>query len=274
MRNQFEALFESHSPKWKEWDKRLRGDAWESDLDLLLAKFLSELQTSLNSSDVGLDVRKWVEQLSEAIAAFVTEEVARQFDVMLGERFYGGDIWWATVKKEWINLVEKRVAGQADLFFRTLQEKVFEMVKEDTPFNEIYAVVKEELQGFPEKTARFLARDLTSKLNSSITRNLHASIGIELYLWQTMADERVRGNPAGKYPKAVPSHWEMEGKVCAWKDPTVYSSDAQTWVPRTGKMPRAAPGEEWLCRCIPVPFLGELVREADEQIAREEGDKA
>ena len=62
--------------------------------------------------------------------------------------------------------------------------------------------------------------------------------------WRSYFDERVRGNPSGKYPKAEPSHWARNGKAFRWDSP-----------PEGG-----APGEEVLCRCY-----GEAILDPDEE---------
>ncbi len=89
------------------------------------------------------------------------------------------------------------------------------------------------------KRARLIARDQIGKLNGRITRARQEQLGITRYIWRSVLDERVRGNPAGKYPYATPSHWNREGVVFSWKNP-----------PEGGH-----PGEAILCRCWAEPFF-------------------
>lgn len=110
-----------------------------------------------------------------------------------------------------------------------------------------------------------IARDQVGVLYSTYTGAMQQSIGINNYDWTTAKDERVRGNPQGKYPKAVPSHWEMESKICSWLDSTVYSSGGE-WVPRTATMPMVAPGMEPGCRCTATPRAAALVAIVDKRI--------
>jgi len=90
-------------------------------------------------------------------------------------------------------------------------------------------------------------------VSSSLNQYRQTSIGISEYIWRNVRDQRVVGNPSGKYPtgsSAHHDHWIMEGLLCRWNDPTVYSKDGgRTWLKRTSDMPKAHPGEEILCRC-------------------------
>jgi uncharacterized protein with gpF-like domain len=70
--------------------------------------------------------------------------------------------------------------------------------------------------------ARLIARDQTSKLNSSINEARQKSLGITKYIWRTSKDERVVGKPGGLYPEGNSvhgDHWEREGKEFYWSDP-------------------------------------------------------
>lgn len=67
--------------------------------------------------------------------------------------------------------------------------------------------------------AKLIARDQVSKFNSSLTELRQKSIGINKYIWKTVGDERVRGNPSGKYPDAKPSHWDLDGQEFSWDKP-------------------------------------------------------
>lgn len=96
--------------------------------------------------------------------------------------------------------------------------------------------------GVSESRARLIARDQIGKINAKVTEARHKEIGIEKFTWGTAGDERVRGNPAGLYPKARPSHWEREGKVFRYDDP-----------PEGGN-----PGEDFQCRCVALPVIPDL----------------
>lgn len=91
-----------------------------------------------------------------------------------------------------------------------------------------------------ETRAQLIARDQTNKLNGQISKLRQNEIGIDTYYWRTSQDERVR-----------PTHNKMEGKLCKWSDPTVYSDDyGKTWKKRSSiGAVELHPGEDYNCRC-------------------------
>jgi SPP1 gp7 family putative phage head morphogenesis protein len=93
--------------------------------------------------------------------------------------------------------------------------------------------------GVSRNRAKVIARDQAGKLNAQLTQLRHQALGVKQYRWRTVGDERVRGNPSGLSPKAVPSHWSREGKVFSWARP-----------PQDGH-----PGQPIQCRCVPEPIL-------------------
>lgn len=102
--------------------------------------------------------------------------------------------------------------------------------------------------------AKLIARDQTTKMQGLLNKERQQEIGVTMYVWRTMKDRRVVGNPAGFYPKGTRlhrKHYLMEGKYCRWDDATVYSDDeGKTWKKRTPDMPHVHPGVDIQCRCI------------------------
>lgn len=96
--------------------------------------------------------------------------------------------------------------------------------------------------GVAESRARLIARDQVGKLNAKVTEARHKQIGAVSYRWRTSRDERVRGNPAGLYPEADPSHWDREGVEFRYDDP-----------PEDGP-----PGFAVQCRCFAEPVIPDL----------------
>ncbi len=91
--------------------------------------------------------------------------------------------------------------------------------------------LRKELQDvfkIPEKRARLIARDQTSKLNSDLNSIRQQQIGIKAYRWMTSADERVR-----------PLHKRLNNRMYEWGKPT----DAEEGLP---------PGKPVQCRCVAI----------------------
>lgn len=105
----------------------------------------------------------------------------------------------------------------------------------------------EKRHGMARRRAKLVARDQIGKLNGQITSARHKALGVSKFIWRTVDDERVRGKPDGKYPKAEPSHDERNGKT--------YSYDK----PPDGELP----GEPILCRCYAEPVFDDIMSELD-----------
>ncbi|MED6004922.1 MULTISPECIES: phage minor head protein [Enterobacteriaceae] len=97
-----------------------------------------------------------------------------------------------------------------------------------------------ERYGVSQSRAKLIARDQTSKLNGSLTKARSQALGSKTYIWSGVGDERERD-----------THRAMNGKLCRWDDPTVYSDDdGKTWKKRRqiGGV-ELHPTEDYQCRC-------------------------
>lgn len=103
-----------------------------------------------------------------------------------------------------------------------------------------------EIGGVTKSRAKFIARDQTAKTNADITQLRAESLGSKTYIWSGSMDERERED-----------HKAMEGKLCKWDDPTVYSDDnGETWKSRRsigGVMLHV--GKDYSCRCVALPVV-------------------
>ena len=94
--------------------------------------------------------------------------------------------------------------------------------------------------------AKFIARDQLNKLNGDLTKTRQQSIGLDLYIWRGVGDNRERE-----------THLEMNDSLCKWSDPDVYSQDGgNTWQDRPPEMRGLIPGEDYDCRCYAEPVFG------------------
>lgn len=119
----------------------------------------------------------------------------------------------------------------------TIRQKILGSKLEKGVFNKI------------ETRAQLIARDQVNKLNGQISQLRQNEIGIDTYFWRTSLDERVR-----------PTHEKLEGKLCKWSDPLVYSKDdGKTWIKRTGDMVHLHTGQDYNCRCWAEPNMKALI---------------
>ena len=103
-----------------------------------------------------------------------------------------------------------------------------------------------DIGGVTKSRAAFIARDQTAKINSDLVQIRSETLGSDTYIWSGSMDERERT-----------SHKVMEGKLCKWSDPTVYSDDdGKTWKKRSaiGGV-ELHPGKDYNCRCDALPKI-------------------
>lgn len=192
------------------------------------------------------------------------EQFQRIITDVLGEQFLTDEPWLQATLDEWTAENFELIQSLTDDNIR----KVNSLVRNSLQRGVLWADVAREVRKLDENMSRWraqlIARDQIGKLNAALTKSRMESIGVTAYEWSTSGDERVRGNPEGKFPKAVPSHFEMDGVLCQWEDRSTMSTDGgKTWIPRTGLMPVAHPGEEILCRCSALPYFLDLFEQAD-----------
>ncbi|EEN1042837.1 TPA: phage minor head protein [Salmonella enterica] len=154
----------------------------------------------------------------------------------------------AAIKPE----MEKAVSDNVDLitsihtdFIHDIGEAVFTNMKDGGRHENLIDLIKERGE-VTRNRARFIARDQTSKLNADLTETRNVALGLDLYEWGGTGDERERD-----------SHFVLNGMLCKYSDPTVYSDDGgKTWKKRStigafiGK-----PGEDYQCRCLALPYV-------------------
>lgn len=106
--------------------------------------------------------------------------------------------------------------------------------------------------GVSARRAKLIARDQVSQLNSDLTRQRQTAAGIEFYRVETANDQRVSGDPGGKYPNAKISCYGIAKQDIGY-GPGVYKvSEGATWRGFTG----LHPGKHHpLCRCVGISLI-------------------
>lgn len=135
-----------------------------------------------------------------------------------------------------IRSIPDRELGEVQKIFANPETKTLRV-------EQIRKLVQERFE-VSKSRATLIARDQTLKLNGQITKVRQQRAGVSRYIWTTSADERVRGNPDGTWPKG--NHWELDGTIQDWNAPPIVDE-------RTGR--RGHPGEDYQCRCTAVPFI-------------------
>lgn len=114
-------------------------------------------------------------------------------------------------------------------YLSKVERAVYQHVIQGQPGAKTLAKKIQEIGKVSEKRAKFIARDQTAKLVSTMNRERNLALGIESYKWRTSKDERVR-----------PNHRSKEGKTFRWDDPPE----------DTGH-----PGMDFNCRCTASPIM-------------------
>jgi len=251
----FRVLFVERLPAIVEEAKRMRADSWVDEMDDLAAVFrdrvnergaLLRLQAL---SGVAADINEWNNsQWRKVVKAVIG------VDVFASEPWLRDEIRsWAAENAALISTLEGDAIRQVEVLANR-------GVRSGLRHEEIAKSIQQRFN-VSRKRASVIARDQTNKLNGQLSERRQRQAGVSLYIWRTSRDERVRGNPGGKYPDANPSHHVMEGKYCRWDDPTVYSDSPDgPWRSRAsiGGV-QMHPGEDYQDRCIAEPVLNSLL---------------
>ena len=139
-----------------------------------------------------------------------------------------------------------RITGLSD----RLAADVERMVAEALAGGRIHESLADDLQarlGVTESRAALIAVDQVGKLNGQLNAQRQQDLGVTHFYWRTSEDERVRGNPGGKYPRANPSHWARRNLRFAYADP-----------PKGKNGEPELPGTPIRCRCNAEPDLEDL----------------
>ena len=231
----------------------VRKDSVEEDLDILMEEMVKELEliygiNAISSGQLG----RMLSDIAERILGANSAYFQKQITVLSG----GIPIaiekpWWPEARSLWEKQNYRLIKNLGEEYITKINNTVINGLQNGWGKEQIVEAVSRIDASLTGHRSYVIARDQVGKLNSIITREQSMYIGMETYFWTTARDERVRGDPSGPYKKAIPSHYEMEGLLCTWKNPEVYSDDlGETWKKKTGKMEPLQAGMAIMCRCV------------------------
>lgn len=217
---------------------RLRQRITSSDIEALARRFAAQ-----TSSHNRAQLNRQVKSALGVDAIFADPKVASLLEMFVHENA-------ALIT----NIPQKVVADTSSLVMRAVQRGTLhgDLAKElDATF------------GFGERRAELIARDQVGKFYGQVNAARQLELGIRKFVWRTVKDERVRGDPDGKYPNADPSHHDREGVVYSYgDDPSAVNGDGPDRVDQDGTP--SMPGEEILCRCNSEPYFGDILEGLDD----------
>jgi uncharacterized protein with gpF-like domain len=244
----------------------------DDELETLLAKLESELEvyyggTYLASVNIGEILYTYAEALFGKHSSFFQNEIK----VLTGGNGIALDTsWWYEAKNFWQQENLRLIKSMSQEYINKLNNIIVTGIQSGMSYSDLLAQIEGLAEGLTGFRARRLARDQIGKLNGVIAKYQQTSLGMQTYYWHTMGDEKVRGDPSGKYPRAIPQHFYIDGMLCSWDNPAVYSDDlGVTWKDKPTTWVQTHPGYSIMCRCLAYGSWNYSLSDIDAEI--EEG---
>jgi len=203
-----------------------RADDFLDRLSGLIFYIRSSMQNKIETTIKGADdTAISVAQFNRAQLAKINENVFG-FDLLLNEPYLEDQLKIFSKQNSMLirSLVDHELTQVSEIVQRGLQQ--------GERFTDIAGDISKTF-GIDRRRARTIARDQTSKLNSSLTRLRQMEIGVEEYIWETSHDDRVRK-----------THKANQGQKFRWDTPPKVTGH---------------PGHDVNCRCVASPVLDKLL---------------
>jgi SPP1 gp7 family putative phage head morphogenesis protein len=102
--------------------------------------------------------------------------------------------------------------------------------------------------------AKFIARNEVGTALGTINKERQLAADVNLYIWQTAEDERVRE-----------THRALDQRIFSWQgEVVVEGTDYKMAVDPTFSSSGTIPGEPWNCRCVAIPYIPEFEEDEDD----------
>lgn len=223
-------------------------------------------QLKQNQLSMDLDVgAAGIAATAETVNQWVARRFAAERQLLLGNVYDVSEPWVASALYEWELTNRKLVTSLVGEHLSRMETMVLEAVQTGKRPEELTLDILKANKGMSVTRAKLIARDQIGKLLSILTEKRSREIGLDTYVWKTALDERVRGNPRGRYPTARPSHWGAEGKVGIYGKGDVWLVAGKE-VPRGPNDPLGAPGSPISCRCNAASRYEDLLVPIDERL--------
>ncbi len=206
-------------------------------INILLKRKLDEIQKNIlhdiNIRDV--DAKRTIDALEEGFKPMARKlEVSPELSEQSRDR----------MADEYSENLKLDIQKFADDQIFTLREAVEENAREGYRFDKLIPKIKDRY-GVSVRKAKFLARNETSIFMSKYHEQRYGEAGITEYIWSTSHDARVR--PAlGTH--GSDNHRVLDGRTFRFSNPPVVD-------PAKGR--KANPGQDYNCRCVAIPILGD-----------------
>jgi SPP1 gp7 family putative phage head morphogenesis protein len=181
-----------------------RSDSIEDDIQAVIDR----IEQSIDAMQISPD------EIAAAIEQDKIDELAKVIGVDLFAKTAGVD--FSEIVKVWVAQNTRLITKMNREYIERVATAINAGFVEGLRHEEIAKEIK-RAAGITWRKAALIARNEVGNLNAQITKKRNEDLGVTHYIWRTARDERVRGNPAGLYPKAKPSHWKRDGKRYGYK---------------------------------------------------------
>lgn len=245
----------------------LRGDSHEIKLDAIPGKTFDKMIYNLENwlsiymPDISeLDKDKLNNVIFTGLGKTADETMAfseKEFEKMLEKGIHvsvpTSSDWWGKMKTSWAEDNYTLITSNAKNYVSKINTLVEQGVVNGQSIKKITDEILKATDSLTKKHCKLLARDQVGKLTGQINQSQMEEIGLNLYVWDTSMDDRVRE-----------SHAVMQGLLCRWDDASVCSYDGgQTWEPRPSGAIDLHPGQDIQCRCSALSYYPELIAELE-----------
>jgi uncharacterized protein with gpF-like domain len=230
-----------------------------------------DLEAEQEKMDLGPGgvVEATVYTVADDVAAWNAKRWAIERQISLGMVYDPAEPWMQEALSEWTDTNTRLVKSLSGEYLTRMETLALEALQTGKRPEALLVDILKLNQNLTVSRARLIAQDQLAKLVSTIQEKRSVAMGMDTYTWMTAGDERVRGNPAGRYPTARPSHYAANGRVGVYGDPTVWVVNGKK-VPRSGIVPYAPPGFEIRCRCIAAARWEDLLKPIDQSLLVDE----
>ena len=193
-------------------------------------------------------------QTADLLKEWEDKQFSKQLENAINVKFQTNASWWPDTKNSWVSNNYNLIVSNARNYVNQINNLAEQAVVNGWSVKQLQEQIKKASNGLSDKKCRLLARDQIGKLQGQVSEAQMEEVGLEMYIWDTSGDERVR-----------PSHRPMDGLLCRWDDATVYSKDnGKSWIDRPATAVRMHPGQDIQCRCVALAYIPELLFEMGE----------
>ena len=210
---------------------------------------ISELPEDRNNNVILAALGKTADEAME----FGNKEFAKMLDKGIHVNLPISASWWNDMKSSWAEDNYTLITSNAKNYVSKINTLTEQAIVNGMSPKKLKEEIYKATEGLTQKHCKLIARDQMGKLNGQITQAQMEEIGLDMYIWSTAFDDRVRD-----------SHAAMEGLLCRWDDASVCSYDGgKTWVDRPSAAVQLHPGQDIQCRCVGLAYYPELTAEIE-----------